>query len=151
MFSYAIIIRNIRELAMKFIDAITICLMDKYFKFSGRAQLPEFWWFALFSFILFLLAAVIDKLPNPTTSAIIFSIAIKLLLTVPYIAVTVRRLHDINKSGWYYCVVIIPIFGFILLLYYCALQGTVGPNRYGPDPRNPELVPDTVIQSKTTE
>jgi uncharacterized membrane protein YhaH (DUF805 family) len=145
MFSYAIIERNIKDLAMNFLEAVTTCLTDKYFKSSGRAQLPEFWWFALFSFILFGLAAALDNLADPSKGATILSIAIKLLLTLPYIAVTIRRLHDTNKSGWYYFVVLIPLAGFIILLYFCALKGTVGPNRFGPDPLNPEVVPNPEV------
>jgi uncharacterized membrane protein YhaH (DUF805 family) len=138
---YDIIKRTIKDLAMNFLDAITVCLMDKYFKFSGRAQPREFWWFVLFSSVLYVLATALNHLSNPTMTAIILSIVIQLFLVVPYIAVTVRRLHDTNKSGWYYCTLFIPFIGIFIQLYYCSQPGTVGPNQFRPDPLNPERAP----------
>jgi uncharacterized membrane protein YhaH (DUF805 family) len=135
--------RTLKELALKFIDAVTICLMDKYFKFSGRAQLSEYWWFTLFTFIIFFLAVILDVLPNQTKATILFSAAIKLLLFIPIIAVTVRRLHDTDKSGWYYLIVLIPFVGIFILMYFCTLKGTEGPNRFGPDPLKPEPIPNS--------
>lgn len=60
-----------------------------------------------------------------------------LVMFIPNLAVTIRRLHDQNKSGWFYCLGFIPFVGPIILLVFMFMEGTPGPNQYGPDPKNP--------------
>jgi uncharacterized membrane protein YhaH (DUF805 family) len=103
-----------------FVDAIKICL-SKYADFNGRASRPEFWWFYLFTSIVLLVSLL-----APFLMIIAF-----LALIVPSIAVTVRRLHDTDRSGWWYLVIFVPFVGSIALLVFLVLQGTQGQNRFG--------------------
>lgn len=107
----------------------------KYATFSGRATRGEFWWFLLF-FVLTYVAALFVILAVESLRAVAFvALAVFYLASlVPYLSVMVRRLHDTNRSGWWFWISLIP-FGSIVLLVLLALPGTVGPNKYGPDPR----------------
>ncbi len=103
-----------------FVDAIKICF-NKYADFNGRASRPEFWWFYLFTFVLLVAASASD---------ILLIIAV-LALFLPSLAATVRRLHDTDRSGWWYLILIVPLVGPIALLVFLVLQGTQGQNRFG--------------------
>jgi uncharacterized membrane protein YhaH (DUF805 family) len=105
---------------MSFVDAIKICF-SKYADFKGRAKLPEFWWFALFCFV----AALLLEFVSPYVSGI-FSLA----TMVPSFAVGARRLHDTNKSGWWQLLWLIPILGWLALLYFFIVQGDESDNRF---------------------
>lgn len=138
--------------------------LKRYFDFSGRSRRKEYWSFALLVFIVYVVLAtlmVVGGLPlgammDPTGAATIeppgalFYIGAGLLglfalgVIIPSIAVVVRRLHDRDMSGWWYLGVIvasfIPIVGGlagIALLVLMCLEGTKGPNRFGPDPKDP--------------
>lgn len=102
-----------------FVDAIKICF-NKYADFNGCASRPEFWWWILFTFIA---TAVFGSISARLSSA--FS----LVTLLPGIAVTARRLHDTDRSGWLQLLWLIPIVGWILLIIWCAEEGK--PNRYG--------------------
>jgi uncharacterized membrane protein YhaH (DUF805 family) len=104
---------------MTFIDAVKICF-TKFADFNGCASRPEFWWWILFTSI----AAVVLRSLSYHLSAL-FSIATFL----PSIAVTARRLHDIDRSGWWQLLYFFPIVGWIILILFCAEAGK--PNRYG--------------------
>jgi uncharacterized membrane protein YhaH (DUF805 family) len=113
---------------MGFSEAVRTCF-SKYATFSGRAPRSEFWFFILFGVIVQLVGEIIDKASDsPIVGAII-----ALVLLLPTIAVSVRRLHDIDRTGWWYLLVFTVILWILLLVWYC-MRGTVGPNRYGPDP-----------------
>lgn len=84
---------------MNFGESIHTCLIKKFAHFKGRASRSEFWYFQLFIFIASLFNSLISN-ASPQIGAIV-SIIISLVLVIPYSAVTVRRLHDVNKSGWY--------------------------------------------------
>ena len=102
-----------------------------YVNFNGRAQRSEFWWFALFSFIVSVILGIIaTALPVLTFLEWVYSLAVLL----PSLAVTVRRLHDTDRTAWWLLLYLIPVLGWIALLIMCALPGTGGPNRYGPNP-----------------
>ena len=111
---------------MDFATSIKTCF-SKYGVFSGRASRSEFWWFALFGFIGGIVTTVIDVMIlgysvesyGPTN--IIFTI----ITFLPYLAVGARRLHDINKSGWWQLIVL-TVIGLILLIIWWA---TVGENK----------------------
>lgn len=143
---------------MGFVESVKTVLMTRYAKFSGRASRSEYWWFVLFYFLvsvsLVVLAILVsggtpDQWANgniPMGSAILFVLlGIFVLATIiPYVAVTVRRLHDRNISGWWYVAIfvislipflnIIGAIGSLVFLVICCLRGTNGPNKYGPDP-----------------
>ena len=92
----------------------------KYGEFSGRASRAEYWYFFLFNFVI---AGVLGAIEGPDTSAI--SGIYRLIILIPSIAVAVRRMHDVNKSGWF---IIIPFYNLIL----APSKGTAGDNKYGP-------------------
>jgi uncharacterized membrane protein YhaH (DUF805 family) len=104
---------------MTFSDAVKICFA-KYADFSGVAARPEFWWWVLFTFVA---TAVLRSVSYNLAG--LFSLA----TCLPGIAVTARRLHDTDRSGWLLLLWFIPIIGWILLVIWCAEPGR--PNRYG--------------------
>jgi uncharacterized membrane protein YhaH (DUF805 family) len=106
---------------MNFQDSVKTCL-SKYVDFKGRASRSEYWWFILFSFILQIVAQLINQ-------NLVAVVAIALLL--PSLAVLVRRLHDIDYSGWWALLLLVPLIGPIVLIIFAATKGTVGPNRFG--------------------
>lgn len=124
---------------MGFTDAIRTCLRQ-YATFSGRARRSEFWWWWLFTLLASMVASGLDQavLGYSFTSADetgpIGGI-VGLLLCLPTLAVTARRLHDINKSGWWQLISLIPIVGWILMLVWTIRNGDAGDNLFGPDPK----------------
>ncbi len=70
----------------------------------------------------------------------ILAVTVGLGLVLPSLAVTVRRLHDTNSSGWWYLLVPLPYVGGFIVFAWCCIKGTVGTNRFGPDPLAPDLV-----------
>ena len=122
---------------MSFQHAIKKCFSN-YVTFSGRAPRSEFWWFMLFIFAGNLFFGIVDAVffgdmveeqPVSVVGAL-FALAVFL----PSLAVSVRRLHDLDKSGWWYLLVLIPILGALVLIYFFIQQGTKGANRFGSDP-----------------
>ena len=108
-------------------------VLGKYVTFSGRAGRSEFWYYALFQFVLLCVAGVLESIARGLGS-VLWSIVI-LALFLPSLGVTVRRLHDTDRTGWWVLLGIVPIIGtLVLLIFYCS-EGTLGPNRYGEDPR----------------
>lgn len=113
---------------------------DNYANFTGRARREEYWMFVLFNIIFAITIAIISGMLVASTNngAFMFFYVIYILgVFIPGLAVSVRRLHDINKSGWYYLVGIIPFLGAIWLIILFATEGDRGSNQYGPDPKNP--------------
>lgn len=106
---------------MTFVDSIKTCF-SKYADFNGRASRPELWWWVLFVFLASAAASVV----GPLISAL-FSLGVFL----PNIAVVARRLHDTDRSGWWQLIVLIPLLGLILIIYWCV-QEAKEPNRFGP-------------------
>ena len=109
---------------MNFQDAIKLCF-QKYVDFSGRAKRPEFWWFVLFCIVVSLLLEVVGSY---------ISWAFSLATLVPSLAVGARRLHDTNKSGWLQLIWIIPILGWIYMIYLLVQDGDAADNQYGAPP-----------------
>jgi uncharacterized membrane protein YhaH (DUF805 family)/regulator of sirC expression with transglutaminase-like and TPR domain len=116
-----------------------IRVLKKYAVFSGRARRKEYWMFVLFNFIFGLVASLIDLSIGLLTFAVfgfgLLSILYALAIFVPGLAVSVRRLHDVGKSGWYYLIVLIPIAGPIWLLVLTCTDSQTGDNKYGPNPK----------------
>jgi uncharacterized membrane protein YhaH (DUF805 family) len=105
---------------------------------SGRATRPEFWWFALFcwlvSFIPYAAVLVTASGDGDGGSSVIWwilLIVVALALVLPYLAVLVRRLHDTGRSGWWYWIALVPCIGGIWLLVLLASPSTPGQNQYG--------------------
>ncbi len=115
---------------MTFIEAIQSAF-SKYAEFNGRARRSELWWFLLFNLLVGLAAGVIDAvLRTPVLGALV-----SLGFLLPGLAVQVRRLHDLGKSGWWLLLSFIPIVGFIILIVWWCRDGEVGGNRFGADPK----------------
>lgn len=116
-------------------------VMRKYAVFSGRARRKEYWMFQLVNIVIFvvLCAAAIPPLlahhlsPLPLV-LFAFMFVYALATIIPGIAVSVRRLHDINFSGWWILLAFVPSGGLILLVFH-VLDSTPGTNRYGPNPK----------------
>jgi len=114
---------------MGFGEAIGACL-SKYATFSGRARRSEYWFFVLFQVLANIVANIVDH----AIDANLLSILVDLVLILPSLAVAVRRLHDIDKSGWWLLVGLIPLVGWVFIIIWACTKGTLGPNRFGPDP-----------------
>ena len=99
-----------------------------YAQFSGRASRSEYWWFVLASFLVIFTAAIIDGVIG---SIIVTSLAY-LFLIIPGIAVSVRRLHDTNRSGWYLLVNLVPFVGTVLIFIWSVTAGDKKANQFGP-------------------
>jgi uncharacterized membrane protein YhaH (DUF805 family) len=108
---------------MTFTEAVKICFA-KYADFNGRAARAEYWWFFLF---IVAVGLVLSMFSN--TLALVFNLAV----LVPSFAAASRRLHDTDRSGWMQLIALIPLIGWIVVLYFLA-QDTKEPNRYGPAP-----------------
>lgn len=111
--------------------------LQRYGQFSGRANRSEYWYFLLFHLLFLITAVILDNvlgLAFTGTAYGIIYVVYSLVFIVPGLAVTVRRLHDIGKSGWYVLIGMIPLIGGIWMIVLLAGKGTTGENKYGPDP-----------------
>lgn len=115
---------------MNFQDAIQQGFRN-YFNFSGRASRSEFWYWVLFSFVLSILISIADSI---LVTGGVLSGLLALAMFIPHISITVRRLHDIDKCGWWILFYLIPVVGWIFILIWECTKGTDGPNRFGPNP-----------------
>jgi uncharacterized membrane protein YhaH (DUF805 family) len=112
--------------------------LRKYAVFDGRARRMEYWMFVLFNCLIVVVLSVVDTVVG------IFSLGNSigaltglywLVVLVPSIAVTVRRLHDTDRSGWWALLALLPLLGTIVLFVFCVLDGTPGANRFGENPK----------------
>lgn len=116
---------------MSFPDAVRSGLTN-YANFNGRARRSEYWFFALFAFLVYVVAYIIDAVAGTYP---IFYLVAALALLLPGLSMGVRRLHDTGKSGFMILLGLIPIVGAIILLVFFVAEGTRGDNQYGPDPK----------------
>ncbi len=116
---------------MGFVDAVKVCLTKKFATFTGRASRSEFWWFTLFHWLCAAAASLLGNLFGGFETASAMQGLVSLALLLPALAVFVRRMHDINKSGWFYLLIFIPIIGWIILLIWLCRPSDQGPNRFG--------------------
>ncbi len=109
----------------------------KYLDFTGRAQRAEYWFFVLFSAVASIVLAIVDIMMGTMIAPGIgmFSTLFALAIFMPSLALSVRRLHDRDQSGWWVLLAFIPLVGAIVLIIFYCLDGTAGPNRFGPDPK----------------
>ena len=135
---------------MTFIDAVRSGFSN-YVTFSGRARRSEFWFWFLFAIIAGVVAAVLDSMLFPAMMDVQtemgdgvasfsaqggpISALVSLGLFLPGLAVAVRRLHDVDRSGWWLLLAFVPLIGIIVLIVWWCTEGTRGPNRFGPDPK----------------
>lgn len=104
---------------------------QNYATFRGRASRSEFWFWTLFAVLLTVAAGMVDAVLFPGSN--LAGLAVALLLFIPGLTIGVRRLHDLDRTGWWILIGFTGI-GLILLIVWSCMQGTAGPNRFGPDP-----------------
>lgn len=107
-------------------------VFENYANFSGRARRKEFWYFLLMNYILLIIAAVIDNAAGLSWGMLPYGtcyFVVVLATFIPSLAVQVRRMHDVGKSGWF---ILIPLYNLVL---YCT-DGNQGQNEYGADPKS---------------
>jgi uncharacterized membrane protein YhaH (DUF805 family) len=115
-----------------------IPLTEQYIDFEGRATRQQYWMFTLWSIITALVLGIISGVAGlGDMPGNILSLA----LFLPQISFGARRLHDINKSGWWQLLNLIPIIGWIILIVWLIRQGEAGANQYGADPRETVVSP----------
>ena len=122
---------------MDFMTAVRTCL-SKYVGFSGRARRSEYWYFALFTFLVGIVTSILDVVLGTdyesAASGGLINTLVSLALFLPSLAVGVRRLHDTDRSGWWILIGIIPIIGWILLIVWFCTDSKPD-NQYGPNPK----------------
>ncbi len=112
-----------------------LTVLKKYAVFKGRARRKEFWMFMLFNAIFSVVLGLVDGMLGTQFFGLIYSLAV----LIPSIAVNVRRLHDIGRTGWWVLIGLIPVIGFIVLIVFAATEGDKGSNEYGSDPKGVEV------------
>ena len=115
-----------------------LMVLKKYAVFSGRARRKEYWMFILFNVIFSFVAATLDYVLGTGFGEFgygIIYLLYGLAIFIPGLAVSVRRLHDTGRSGWWLLINIIPIIGWIWLLILMVTDSTPGENKYGPNPK----------------
>ena len=115
-----------------------VTALKSYAVFSGRSRRSEYWYFGLFYLIFYVAAAVVDVMIGSfeRTSGIgVCTAIVALALLIPSISVTVRRLHDTGRSGWWLLIGFIPLVGWIILLVFMCQDGEPGANRFGANPK----------------
>lgn len=114
-------------------------VLKQYADFNGRARRTEYWMYLLFNLIFAVIAAVLDNILGlkftPEIPYGYLYLLYALVTFLPGLAVSVRRLHDVDKSGWFLFISLIPIIGGIWLLVLYATEGTQSRNKYGDDPK----------------
>ena len=104
-----------------------------YVNFSGRASRSEFWYWVLFIVIVSIAASLLDLAIFSTSEWGPLNSVWALVTLLPAISISVRRLHDIDRTGWW-VLLNFTIIGIILLIVWACFKGTKGPNRFGHDP-----------------
>lgn len=112
---------------MNFQDAVKSGF-DKFAVFEGRATRSEYWWWVLFYMVVYISAIAIDIMLGLGVLALLVSLG----LMAPSLAVATRRLHDINKSGWWQLLYLLPLIGMIVMVYFLVQPGEQKENRFGP-------------------
>jgi len=120
---------------MDFQTSVKTCF-QKYATFSGRASRPEYWWFVLFLVLGNIAAAFVDYAAFPMTDGEpgIVGLLFGLATLLPSLAAGARRLHDTGRTGWWLLISIIPLIGFLVLLWFLTRPSGQGDNEYGPPP-----------------
>jgi uncharacterized membrane protein YhaH (DUF805 family) len=100
---------------------------ENYSNFRGRAVRSEFWYWTLFSILAVWASALVDS----SAGTLIVELLVNLALFLPGLAVTVRRLHDINRGGWWFWIGLIPIVGWMVIFFFLTTPSDPEPNRFG--------------------
>jgi len=109
----------------------TDVLTKRYAQFTGRARRQEYWMFLLFNVIIAVVIGFVDAVIGWGVLGFLYTLAV----LIPGIAVTVRRLHDTGRTGWWILIGFVPLIGFIILIIFMVLDSKPGENPYGPNPK----------------
>ncbi|MFL6095178.1 MAG: DUF805 domain-containing protein, partial [Blastococcus sp.] len=115
---------------MSMADAVR-SVLTQYATFSGRARRSEYWWF----YLAYVLADIVASIADTVVGTSVLEWVLLLGLLLPTLAVGVRRLHDIGKSGWWLLIGLIPLVGAIVLLVFACQDSQPGTNQWGPSPK----------------
>jgi uncharacterized membrane protein YhaH (DUF805 family) len=107
-------------------------VVKKYAVFNGRARRKEYWMFVLFYILIAIALAIVEGVIR---SRGLLGMLLGLGLLLPSLGVSIRRLHDTDRSGWWLLIGFVPLVGGIVLLVFMCLDGSSGANQYGPDPK----------------
>ena len=117
---------------MDFSEAVK-SVYSNYAKFDGRSRRSEYWYFTLFTVLVYIAVLILAQFMGRTAMILLYAFALASL--IPGIAVTVRRLHDTDRSGWWILIDLIPLIGAIILIVFLVQEGTGGDNSYGQSPK----------------
>ncbi|WP_369857703.1 DUF805 domain-containing protein [Candidatus Thalassolituus haligoni] len=112
--------------------------------FQGRSGRKEYWLFYLFTLVIYVVLAVLAA----ATEAMLVGVLLGfygVAIIVPSLAVSIRRMHDCNRSGWWVLINLVPLVGVFIYLYFAVSKGTEGENRFGADPLQPGQSQDIVM------
>ena len=115
---------------MNLVDAVKSAF-TRYVDFSTRSSRSEYWWLFLSYIILVILLSFIDGF---VLGMGILPLIVMLVYFIPTLAVTVRRLHDVGRSGWWIFIALVPLVGFLIMIYWMVISGEEGDNRFGANP-----------------
>ena len=113
-------------------------VLKRYAVFAGRAQRAEYWYFALYNFLISLVLGIIDAITGTMSNSSglgLLSGLYTLAVFIPSLAVLFRRLHDTDHSAWWIFIALIPVIGVIVLLVFSVQDSELGENRFGPNPK----------------
>lgn len=117
---------------VSFQEAVERALKVNYCNFSDRASRSEFWWYILFTFIVGVVLVILQAIVGQNIGQII-SCVVNLALFLPSLGLCVRRLHDLDKSGWWVLLGLVPLVNLILIYWFCQ-NSQMADNEYGPVP-----------------
>ena len=126
-------------------------VIRKYAVFSGRAARPEYWWFVLINLIIAIAINLVAGIIFGRSSGQVVGDLYSLAVLLPSLGVGIRRLHDTNRTGWWYLLVFIPVIGWIVLIVFLAMASDPTSNKYGPNPQNPDPEPAFHFDPQTGE
>ena len=113
-------------------------VLKKYAEFGGRAQKAEYWFFFLFTILVSVGLGIIDRITGsfmPQVGMGLLGVLYSLAVFIPTLAVSIRRLHDTGRSGWWLLIGLIPLVGVIVLIIFMVQDSNPGENQYGPNPK----------------
>jgi len=113
-------------------------VLKKYAVFKGRARRKEYWYFFLFNVLISIVLGIIDGMTgsfSPEAGVGLLGGLYGLAVLIPGTAVFVRRLHDTNRSGWWFFIALVPFVGAIILLVFMVQDSQPDENQYGPNPK----------------
>ncbi len=117
-------------------------VLKKYTVFEGRARRKEYWFFILFNMLISMALGFVERLTgnvDPDTGLGILSGIYAIGIMIPGMAVSVRRLHDTGRSGWWLLITFVPVLGAIIFFYFMVLDSDAEVNEYGPSPKGHEV------------